>query len=318
VSGYVERLHVRAVGDPVSSGQKIAEVYSPELFSAQQEFLALHRAENLSEGSALVKAARERLRLLGMAAREIDALEHSGTATSRFGVYSPADGFVVALTAREGGQIESGATLVSIADLSSLWLIADVPERDAARIQPGDRVEARLEGRPGEAISGEVDFVYPSLNAETRTARLRIVVPNTSNQLRPGMFANVRIAAAARSVLTVPSEAVIYTGERSVVIVKEGSGFRPAEFRAGAELGNRTEIVAGLEEGEQVVASGQFLIDSEASLSGVLARLTGGNATEREDEHARHTMDTEPAPETEPPAEQTHPHDHGDQAETPR
>lgn len=317
VSGYVERLHVRAVGDPVSAGQRVAEIYSPELLSAQQEFLALLRAQELSDSTDLVQAARQRLRLLGMAAREIESLERSGQATSRFGVYSPAEGFVVELTTREGGQIESGATLVAIADLSSLWLIADVPEREAGRIQPGDIVQAQLEGRPSEAVSGTVDFIYPSLNSQTRTARVRIVVPNKDNLLRPGMFANVSISAVKRDVLTVPSEAVIYTGERSIVILKEAAAFRPVEVRTGAERGNRTEILAGLEEGDRVVASGQFLIDSEASLSGALARLSQATKAS-DDEHAGHTLDAEPDSEPNAGAEDHHSHDHGDSAETPR
>jgi membrane fusion protein, copper/silver efflux system len=280
VSGYVERLHVRAVGDPVATGQRVAEIYSPELLSAQQEFLALRRAENLSGSEALIDAARRRLRLLGMAEREIEAVEQSGQATARFGVYSPAEGFVVTLSTREGGEIQSGATLMSIADLSSLWLIADVPERDASRIQPNDSVEARLEGAVDRTFSGKVDFIYPTLSNETRTARVRIVVPNSGNALRPGMFANVTLSASQREALSVPSESVIYTGSRSVVIVKQGAGFKPAEVQTGVERAGRTEILSGLEEGERVVASGQFLIDSEASLSGVLARLSQSQVPE--------------------------------------
>jgi Cu(I)/Ag(I) efflux system membrane fusion protein len=283
VSGYVERLHVRAVGDPVSAGEKIAEIYSPELLSAQQEFLALVRVENLANSAGLIEAARERLRLLGMAKAEIDALETKKQATSRFGVYSPVNGFVIELATREGGQIAAGASLLSIADLSSLWLIAEVPERDAGRIQSGDLVEARLESRSGEIVSGKVDFIYPRLNEETRTARVRIVVPNPQSVLRPGMFAQVTINAADREALSVPSEAVIHTGTRSLVIVRGDSGFRPAEIRTGAVLGERTEILSGLEEGEQVVVSGQFLIDSEANLSSVLARLS---KQEQSHEHA--------------------------------
>jgi Cu(I)/Ag(I) efflux system membrane fusion protein len=274
VGGYVERLHVRAVGDPVSAGQKVAEIYSPELLSAQNEFLALLRANSLTQGADLVSAARNRLRLLGMAAQEIAALERSGQATTRFGVYSPADGYVMELMTRAGGQLESGATLLSVADLSTLWLMADVPEREATRIRSGDAVEALLESAAGELLAGRVDFIYPTLNEATRTARVRIVVPNPDSTLRPGMLARVSISAAARDALTAPSEAVIHTGARSVVIVREEAGFRPAEVRTGAEMAGRTEILSGLEEGEEIVASGQFLIDSEASLSGVLARLS--------------------------------------------
>ena len=283
VSGYVERLQVRAVGDPVKQGQLIAQIYSSELLSAQQEFLALHNAQNLSDRADFATAARQRLRLLGMATSEIEALERSGEAAVRFGVYSPASGFVMEIATREGGTIQSGATLVSIADLSSLWLIAEVPERDATSIRPGDEVRATLAARSHEPIVAKVDTVYPTLNTESRTARVRIVVPNEKGTLRPGMLANVAISAAKRESLTVPSEAIIYTGTRSIVIVKEETAFRPADVQVGAELGDRTEILSGLQEGEQVVASGQFLIDSEASLSGVLARLSQAQAPTKEE-----------------------------------
>jgi len=318
VSGYVERLHVRAAGDPVSAGQKVAEIYSPELLSAQQEFLALVRAQDLTNSTDLVRAARERLRLLGMATPEIDTLERNRQATPRFGVYSPLDGFVIELATREGGQIESGATLLSIADLSSLWLMAEVPERDAGRIQPGDVVEARLESRAGEVVSGVVDFIYPSLNEQTRTARVRIVVPNPDNVLRPGMFAQVSLRSAQREAVSVPSEAVIYTGVRSVVIVKDEAGFRPAEVRTGAELNGRTEILSGLTEGEHVVASGQFLIDSEASLGGVLARLSQPKPPSNSREDADHSSHTDPQMTPEVPPEPDHAHDHDEAAEAHR
>lgn len=320
VSGYVERLHVRAVGDPVSAGQKVAEIYSPELLSAQQEFLALLRTQPLTDSADLIKGARERLRLLGMAAREIDTLERSGQATSRFGVYSPVTGFVVELATRDGGQIESGATLLSIADLSSLWLIADVPERDASRIQTGDPIEARIESVAGEALSGKVDFVYPNLNVETRTARVRIVVPNPGNVLRPGMFAQVSISSTDRDSLSVPSEAVIQTGARSVVIVRDDAGFRPAEVRTGGESNGRTEILTGLSEGEHVVASGQFLIDSEASLSGVLTRLPQATPPMSSDDHADHSLHENPQapPEVQPTTDHSHVHDHEETTEAQR
>lgn len=316
VSGYVERLHVRAVGDPVSAGQKVAEIYSPELFSAQQEFLALVRAEHLTGSTELAQAARERLRLLGMAQREIDTLEKTRQATSRFGVYSPVQGFVVELATRQGGQIESGTTLLSIADLSSLWLIAEVPERDASRIQPGDAIEARLEGATGEVFSGKVDFIYPRLDEQTRTARVRIVVPNPRNVLRPGMFAQVNLSSAEREALSVPSEAVIHTGERSVVIVKDDTGFRPSQVRTGAETNGRTEILSGLSEGELVVASGQFLIDSEASLTGVLARLAQSEPQQSSGENVDHSVHEAPqstpqsTPEASSTPDQEHSHDH--------
>lgn len=271
VGGFVERLYVRAQGDPVSKGEKLAEVYSPELYSAQLEYLALMSASELHDADSLANASRQRLVLLGMVESEIESIARSREARRRFGIYSPSSGYVAELNVREGAQIEAGATLMSIADLTSVWLIAEVPERDAARLAKGGEALARLEGAPEKTFSGIVDFIYPVLNAETRTIRVRVALPNKDGALRPGMFARVSLDSPQREALSVPSEAVIYTGSRTVVIVKSPHGFRPIEVQTGIEGNGRTEITSGLSAGEEVVASGQFLIDSEASLSGAFA-----------------------------------------------
>jgi Cu(I)/Ag(I) efflux system membrane fusion protein len=268
VGGFVERLYVRAQGDPVSEGEKLAEVYSPELYSAQLEYLALLSASELHDADSLASASRQRLVLLGMVESEIESIARSREARRRFGIYSPSSGYAAELNVREGAQIEAGATLMSIADLTSVWLIADVPERDAARLTKGSEALARLAGAPQKTFSGIVDFIYPVLNAETRTIRVRVVLPNKDAALRPGMFAHVSLDSPQRDTLSVPSEAVIYTGSRIIVIVKSPDGFRPIEVQTGTEGNGRTEIISGLSAGEEVVASGQFLIDSEASLSG--------------------------------------------------
>lgn len=289
VSGYVERLEVRAVGDPITKGQKIAEIYSPELLSAQQEYLALLNAATLSGAESLVQSARRRLALFGMAEREIETITRARNAQTRFGIYAPAAGYVVDLNVREGAQIEAGATLIAVADLSTVWLIADVPEGQSGNVQSGATISATLESAPGKEFSGQVEFIYPALDAQTRTARVRIALANKNGELRPGMLARVHLGAKTREVLAVPSEAVIYTGQRTVVIVREEGTFIPVEVRTGAEGDGRTEILSGLKEGEEVVTSGQFLIDSEASLSGVLARLSkqdASNARTRDTERA--------------------------------
>lgn len=268
--GFVERLLVRAVGDPIKRGQKVAEVYAPELLGAQQEYLAL-----LSLGSAtgddLRHAARQRLKLLGMSEGEISGITRSGQASPRYGIYAPASGVLAELGVREGAQLMPGASLMQISDLSSVWLIAEVPERDAARFKLGSKTQVQLAG--GKPYEGRVDYIYPMLDAATRTLRVRITLPNPKGELRPGMYANVSFGADSRQVLAVPTESIIATGKRKVVIVKEQQGFRPAEVTTGQEGGGKTEILSGLAEGESIVASGQFLIDSEASLSGVLTRL---------------------------------------------
>ncbi len=277
VPGFIERLYVRAVGDAVGKNQKLADVYAPELFVAQQEYLALLKLVQVPDAASLQQAARTRLRLLGMAESEITALARAGQAKPRFGVYAPVPGVVAELGVREGGQIMPGASLMQLADLSTVWLIAEVPERDAGRLRPGEAVEARLESLPGVTIKGRIGLIYPTLDAATRTVRVRVELPNPQGRLRPGMYASAALAGQTREALAVPSESVIATGTRKVVIVKEGGAFRPAEVETGGERDGRSEILKGLAAGEKVVVSGQFLIDSEASLSGVLARLSAGN-----------------------------------------
>lgn len=274
IPGFVERLSVRAVGDPVSKGHKIAEIYAPELLAAQQEYLALLGLNSVDSDNSLKQAARNRLKLLGMTEGEIIAITKSGKSSPRFGVYAPASGIVTELGVREGGQLMAGSSLVQISDLSQVWMIAEVPERDAARLKPGIAADVQLQSLPGEIFKGKVGYLYPMLNDTSRTLQVRIELPNKGNRLRPGMYANVEFTGQTHEALSIPTESIIATGKRKVVIVKEANGYRPVEIKAGQERDSYTEILAGLAEGEDVVVSGQFLIDSEASLSGVLARLS--------------------------------------------
>ncbi|MBA3696144.1 MAG: efflux RND transporter periplasmic adaptor subunit [Methylotenera sp.] len=275
--GFVERLSVRAVGDPVSKGQKIAEIYAPDLLAAQQEYLALLGLNSVDSDNSLKQAARNRLKLLGMTEGEINAISKSGKSSPRFGVYAPASGVVTELGVREGGQLMAGSSLVQISDLSQVWMIAEVPERDAARLKPGIAADVQLQSLPDEIFKGKVGYLYPMLNDTSRTLQVRIELPNKGNRLRPGMYANVEFTGQTRDALSVPTESIIATGKRKLVIVKETNGYRPAEVKIGQERDSYTEILSGLAEGENVVVSGQFLIDSEASLSGVLARLSQQN-----------------------------------------
>lgn len=272
VPGFVERLLVRAVGDPVRRGQKVAEVYAPELLAAQQEYLALSGLGSIAD-DGLKQAARQRLRLLDMSESEISSIARNNQPSPRYGIYAPASGVLTELGVREGAQLVPGASLMQISDLSSVWLIAEVPERDAARFKPGSAAEVYMQGLPGQSFKGRVDYIYPVLDQTSRTLGVRIALPNPKGELRPGMYANVSLGGEPRQILAVPTESVIATGKRKVVIVKETQGFRPVEVVTGQEGGGKTEVIKGLTEGESVVVSGQFLIDSEASLSGVLARL---------------------------------------------
>jgi membrane fusion protein, copper/silver efflux system len=251
-------------------------VYAPDLLAAQQEFIVA-----LGSGdAALAGAARQRLQLLGLSAAQIAQVEKTRQAARRVSYYAPFDGYVMELGAREGAAVQPGTMLFQLAGLYSVWVNAELPEAQAAWIKPGDTAQVAVPALPGETFAASVDYLYPELDAATRTQKLRLVLRNAGQRLRPGMYASVRLAGAPRGgVLLVPSEAVIRTGTRSVVIVADDAGhFHPVRVRVGAEDQGRSEIVEGLGAGQQVVASGQFLIDSEANLRSALDSL--GDAPE--------------------------------------
>lgn len=276
--GFIERLYVRAAGDAVTAGQKVAEVYAPDLLAAQQELLALANLREVADLDTLKTAARERLRLLGMSESEIDAVEASRTPRRSIGVYAPVSGVVQELGMREGAQVMPGQTLLQVAGLTRVWVIVDLPERDLTRVRNGQTANIHIAALPDSTLKGKVEYVYPKLDATARTGQVRIQLNNAKGTLRPGMYAQVELAMEKREALTVPSEAVIATGTRSVVLVRENGAFRPVDVKTGPESGGRTEILQGLNAGEEVVLSGQFLIDSEASLRGVLTRLAAADA----------------------------------------
>jgi Cu(I)/Ag(I) efflux system membrane fusion protein len=274
--GWVEHLNVRAVGDSVRRGQELAGIYSPELLATQQELLIARG----SGDSALIEAARQRLGLFGLSTQQISHIEQTGKPERRIHYYAPFDGYVMELGVRQGASVQPGTTLFQLADLDSVWVTADVPELQAAWIAPGDPAEVEVPALPGARFTGQVDYLYPELTQTTRSLKARIIVKNPGHRLRPGMFAAAHFRGKAlERVLTVPSEAVIKTGTRSVVIVADdGTHFHPVAVEVGAEHGDRSEILDGLTLGQSVVASGQFLIDSEASLRGAFENLAGASA----------------------------------------
>jgi Cu(I)/Ag(I) efflux system membrane fusion protein len=273
--GWVERLDVRAAGDAVRRGQLLAGVYSPDLLATQEEFLIART----SKDSNLIEAARRRLGLFGLSDAQITHIEKTGQVERRINYYAPIDGYVMELGARQGAAVEPGATLFQLADLSSVWMIAEVPEAQAAWIKAGNPAEAQVPALPGERFRGNIDYLYPELTQATRTLKVRVAINNPSQHLRPGMFATAHLEGPTQeSVLTVPTEAVIKTGTRSIVILADdATHFRPAVVRVGAEHGGRSEILEGLTQGQTVVASGQFLIDSEANLRSAFDALSGSN-----------------------------------------
>jgi Cu(I)/Ag(I) efflux system membrane fusion protein len=276
-NGFLERLYVRAPLDPVHRGQPLAEVYVPEWVAAQEEFLSVKRiAESGGKAFAgLIEAAQQRMRLAGMNEEQIRRVESTGAVQPRLTLTAPISGVVAELTAREGMTVMAGAPLFRINGLSTIWINADVPERFAAQMRPGNPVEARVAALPGTVFRGKISAILPEVNPATRTIKARVELANPGGQLVPGMFASVNFSPAARrDVLLVPTEAVIQTGKRSVVLVAQEQGrFAPVEVEVGLDSNGRTEIRSGLQAGQKVVVSGQFLIDSEANLRASINRM---------------------------------------------
>ena len=275
-AGFVQRLHARAPLDPIRKGAPLVEILYPEWAAAQQEYLLLRKSAS-QEMPAIARAARERLVLLGMSEAEIAAIERDGAARERFILHSPISGVIAELGVREGMTVTPGAPLFRIVDLSTVWVNAEVPEAQAAWLRPGAAVEARVAAYPDRKFEGRVGAILPEVNAATRTLRSRIELKNPESLLKPGMFATLVFRGErGKEAVLVPSEAVIRTGSRDVVVVALGEGkFRATPVEVGGESGGQTEIRKGLQAGDSVVLSGQFLIDSEASLGATLSRLEG-------------------------------------------
>jgi membrane fusion protein, copper/silver efflux system len=301
-AGFVEKLHARAPLDPVKKGAPLVELLYPEWAGAQEEYLLLRK----SGSGELAQAARQRLMLLGMSEAQVAVVEREGKVANRFTMAAPISGVIAELGVREGSTVTPGMTLFRLVDLSTVWVNAEVPEAQASWVTPGASVEARVQAYPGRAFEGRVGAILPEVSAATRTVRTRIEVPNPDAILKPGMYATIsfRQGKKAQSVL-VPSEAVIRTGTRDVVIVALGEGkFRAAQVELGFESGGQSEIRKGLQAGDKVVLSGQFLIDSEASLSATVARLEGtqemhkgrGTVSEVDAGKGRVELDHEPIP----------------------
>lgn len=269
-AGFVEKVYARAPGDVVAAGAPLVDVLVPEWAGAQREFLAVRATGD----TALTAAVRQRLLLLGMGEALVTAIERSGQPRPVMTLTSPIGGVIQELMVRQGMALAPMMTLARINGLSTLWLEAAVPEVHAALLAVGRPVQARFAAYPGEVFSGRIAAVLPEANRETRTLRVRIELPNKGGKLRAGMYAQATLAGAAESALVVPSEAVIRTGRRALVFVAGGEGGRytPVDVELGREVGGRLVILKGLSEGQQVVASGQFLVDSEASVTGVIGR----------------------------------------------
>lgn len=276
-SGFVERVYARAPGDVITRGAPLVDLLIPEWGGAQAEFLAILKTND----TPLLEAARERLQLLGMPGDLISRVEKSGRPQTVVTITAPIAGLIQTLDIRSGMTVTAGAPLAKINGLDSVWLEAAIPEAQAGRVKVGGKLDAYFSAYPGESFSGKILAVLPETNADSRTLRVRVELPNRDGRLKPGMYAQINLLAGnAAPSLLIPSEAIIRTGTRNMVLVTSGDGrYQPVEVRLGQEADGKSVVLDGLTEGQQVVTSGQFLIDSEASLKGVLARLNTSSSS---------------------------------------
>ncbi|MGD8417538.1 MAG: efflux RND transporter periplasmic adaptor subunit [Pseudomonadales bacterium] len=272
VEGWIESLGVKAEGDPVTEGEPLFALYSPTLVNAQEELvLALNR-----DNPGLIRAALERLAALEVPQSAIDELRRSRRVTRTITPFAPRSGVLRTLAVREGMYVSPGMNVMTIGPLDHVWVVGELYERQASLVSTGDAVQLTLDYLPGRVWSGRVDYVYPSLNEETRTVRIRSQIDNADRSLKPGMYGELGIhpAVDARPALLIPREALIRTGEQNrVVLALDGGRFKSVAVTPGRIGNDRVEIIAGLEEGDRIVTSAQFLIDSESSKSSDFQRM---------------------------------------------
>jgi Cu(I)/Ag(I) efflux system membrane fusion protein len=291
VEGWIEKLYVETTGSHVQKGEPLAEIYSPELVATQQEFLiALKWTKDLADSKtqnvqgaspelnqmlakdaqAMFAASRQRLILWDISDQQIKNIEESGKTIRTLTLYSPASGFITQKMAVSGMKVMPGEKLYDIADLSNLWVIADIYEAELALIKVGDKAAITLAYLPGKEISSQIDYIYPSISAETRTVKVRLKLANSESKLKPQMFTNVEIKINLGRKLMIPESAVIDTGKGMVAYVDLGNGaFEPREIKAGLRTDGYIEVLRGLKAGEKVVSAANFLVDSEAQLKGI-------------------------------------------------
>jgi len=280
--GWIERLYVNTTGQQVARGQPLMDVYSPDLITAQQEYLiAAKGVDAVKDGGAdaqdnmrrLMAGALERLRNWDISDRELKELEKSGAAVRRtITLRSPVSGVVVEKPALKGMRFMPGEALYQISDLSGLWLIADIFEQDLGLVRPGQAAKITVNAFPGKVFNGKVSFFYPTVTTETRTGKVRIELPNPGGLLKPSMYASVELASGpTRKVLSVPTSAIIDSGVRRLVLVQTGEGrFEPRDVKTGAQADDHVEILDGVKDGESVVVAANFLIDAESNLKAAI------------------------------------------------
>jgi len=285
VSGWVEKLYVDFTGATVKRGQPLLAIYSPELVSTQEEYLLALRASQRLKGSAfseiaeggdsLLAATRRRLELWDVPASEIRRIEQAGHPIKTLTLYSPASGYVMEKPVLEGQKIDPSASLMTVADLGEVWVQAEFYEQDASLVHVGDRAALTLNAYPGRTWTGTIDYIYPSVDPQTRTLRARLRFANPGMLLKPGMYANLTIEKRLGDRLTVPEDSVLDSGTRQIVFLsRDGGHFEPRQVTVGERTDGRREILSGLNAGDVIVSSGNFLVDSESRLKSALEQMT--------------------------------------------
>ncbi len=303
--GWVERILADKTGAEVKAGQRLFEIYSPELVAAQEEYLLALRGHGAQ--SDLARSALRKLELWDIAARDIQAVRESGQASRTLPIRAPSSGFVLHKNVVEGARVQAGRDLYRIGNLASIWIEAEVYEHDAPWVEAGQPAQIELSHRKGAPLEGEVAYVHPTLSPKSRTLRARLELDNPGVELKPGMFATVRIQHRRQeSALAVPSEAIIHSGERELVFIALGQGrFAAREVTTGLVADQHlTEVLSGLQEGEVIVTSGQFLIDSESQLQEAMQKLLALRSAHDHDKvhDHEHVCDHGQDPEPTPPA----------------
>lgn len=286
-SGFVERLYVDFTGQAVRRGQPLLEIYSPDLVAAQEELLAAHRMATQMRAAAsqavmdratdLVDAARRRLLLWDVSATQVQQIEQSGEVRRTLTLHAPSTGFVTEKMVQAGQAVETGMALYRLADLSTVWVEADIYEQDLRFVQLGQTMHVEIAAYPGEDFQGRVSYIYPEVRMDTRTARIRISLANPDGRIKPGMFATAQLeSAVAERAVIVPRDAVMHSGGHDMVFVDEGGGvYRAREVQVGADMGANTQILSGLLAGERVVKRANFLLDSESRLMESMGAMPG-------------------------------------------
>ncbi len=292
-SGWVEKLNVDSVGEKVTRGDVLFTFYSPELVKAQEELLSAKR----SGRKGLIQGAKDRLSALGVDSAQIEQIYRSGKAKQQVEIKAIADGVIASLNIREGGYLSPSQTVISAGPLNHVWVDVELFERQSHWVKAGSQADMNLEAIPGKTWQGTVDYVYPILDPATRTLRVRLKFDNPNGELKPNMFANIALKPQSETpVLTIPRSAVIRSGGMTRVVLALGDGkFRSVRIEAGREAGDNIEVLQGLDEGERIVTSAQFMLDSESSQSADLSRINSSEATTHNSSNTEHASATDRA-----------------------